>query len=68
MYFDSLSIEYIPQEVLIKMKDKSITHNIFRIPSDDSSISGFYCIGFIEYLLQEKSTYSLLASIKRMTR
>ena len=36
MYFDSLSIEYIPQEVLIKIKDKSITHNIFRIPSDDS--------------------------------
>ena len=30
-YFDSFRIEYIPQEVLNKIKDKSITHNIFGI-------------------------------------
>ena len=34
VYFDSLRIEYIPQEVLNQIKDKSITHNIFRIQSD----------------------------------
>ena len=28
--FDSFGIDYIPQEVL-KVKNKSITHNIFRI-------------------------------------
>ena len=28
--FDSFGIEYIPQEVLNKTRDKSITHNIFR--------------------------------------
>ena len=31
VYFDSFGIEYIPQEVLNKIKDKSIAHNIFRI-------------------------------------
>ena len=31
MYFDSFEIEYIPQEVLNKIKEKSIAHNIFRI-------------------------------------
>ena len=31
VYFDSLWIEYIPQEVLNKIKDKSTNHNIFRI-------------------------------------
>ena len=31
VYFDSFGIEYIPQEVLNKLKDKSITRNIFRI-------------------------------------
>ena len=31
IYFDSFGTEYIPQEVLKKIKDKSITHNIFRI-------------------------------------
>ena len=29
-------IEFIPQEILNKIKDKSITHNIFRIQGDDS--------------------------------
>ena len=29
-YFDSFGIEYIPQEVLNKIKDKPITHKIFR--------------------------------------
>ena len=29
--FDSFGTEYIPQEVLNKIKDKSITHNIFKI-------------------------------------
>ena len=31
VYFDSFGIQYIPQEVLNKSKDKSITHNVFRI-------------------------------------
>ena len=42
--FDSFTIEYIPQEVLHKIKDKSITHSIFRIRSDVSTMCGFYCI------------------------
>ena len=47
-------IEYTPQEVLNKIRDKSITHNIFRIEDDDSIICEFYCIAFIEYMLAEK--------------
>ena len=31
VYFVSFGIEYIPQEVLNKIKDKSITPNIFRL-------------------------------------
>ena len=31
VYFDLFGIEYIPQEVLNKINDKLITHNIFRI-------------------------------------
>ena len=38
MDFDYFRGEYIPQEVLIKIKDKSITHNIFRIQDCDSII------------------------------
>ena len=31
VYFDSFGIEYIPQEALNKIRDKSLTHNIFRM-------------------------------------
>ena len=31
LYFDSFETEYIPQEVLSKIKDKSITHDVLRI-------------------------------------
>ena len=40
--FDSLEIEHISQEVLNKIKDKSITHNIFRIQDNESIRCGFY--------------------------
>ena len=55
VYFDSFGIEYIPQEVLNKIKDKPITHNIFVIQDKEFIICGFYCIAFIEYLLAGKS-------------
>ena len=36
IYFHSFGIEYIPQEVLNKIEDKSITHNIFKIQDNES--------------------------------
>ena len=55
VYFDSFGIEYIPQEVLNKIRDNWITHNIFRIPDNESIMCGFYCITFIEYMLVGKT-------------
>ena len=54
VYFDSFRIEYIHQEVLNKIKDKSITHNTFRIQDNESIMSRFCYIAFIEYMLVEK--------------
>ena len=48
--FDTLRIEYILPEVLNKIRDKSITHNIFRIQDDDSNVYGFHFTTFIEYI------------------
>ena len=57
VYFDSFGIEYIPQEVLHKIRDKSITLNLFRIQGDDSIMCGFSCIAFIEYMLPGKTLF-----------
>ena len=45
LYFDSFEIKYIPRGVLNIMMDKFISHNIFRIQSDDSVMCGLYCTG-----------------------
>ena len=55
IYFDSFGIEYISQEVLNKVKDKSINHNIFRTKDNEFIMCGFYCVVFIEYMLSRKS-------------
>ena len=55
VYFDSSGIEYILQEVLSKIQDKSITRNIFRIQDNDSVMYGFHCILFIKYMLARKT-------------
>ena len=48
-------IEYVPQEVSNKIKDKSVTHDILRIQDKDSIMCGFYCIPLIEYMLLGKA-------------
>ena len=47
IYFASFRIEYIPQEVLNAITDKSFTHNILRKQDNKSIICGFYCITLI---------------------
>ena len=55
IYFHSFEIEYIPQEVLNKIKDKQITHNIFRIQDNESIMCGFYYIAFIECVCRKNN-------------
>ena len=42
MYFDSFEVEYIPQQVQNKIKDKSIAHNIVRILDDNYVMCRIY--------------------------
>ena len=53
-YFNSFVIDYIPQEVINKIQDTSITHNIFKIQPDDFIMCGFSCIAFIAYMIARK--------------
>ena len=55
IYFDSFGTEYIPQELLNKIKDTSITHNTFRMQDNESIMCGFYFIAFAEYMLARKT-------------
>ena len=55
IYFDSFGIEYIPQEVLKKIKENSITHNVFRIQDNESIMCELHIMAFIEYKLSGKT-------------
>ena len=44
---------YPTQDVVRKINDKSITHRLFRIQSENSILSGFYCIASIKYMIAE---------------
>ena len=57
----------IPLEVLNKIRDKLITHNIFRIQDNESFMCVFYCIAFIKYMLAEKTLLSYTDFFLRMT-
>ena len=54
VYFDSFGTEYIPLELLNKIRAKSVTLNIFRIQDNECIICGFYCNAFIEHMLAGK--------------
>ena len=54
-YFDSFGVEHIPKGIKEFIKNKSIKTNIFRVQAYDSMMCGYFCIGFINFMLEGKS-------------
>ena len=54
-YFDSFGVEHIPKEIKTFIGNKNIKTNIFGIQVYDSIMCGYFCIGFIDFMLKEKN-------------
>ena len=55
-YFNSFGVEHIPKEINAFInRSLSITTNIFRIQAYDSIMCGYFCIGFIDFMLAGKT-------------
>ena len=54
IYFDSFGVEHILKEIKAFINNKNIT-NIFRIQAYDSIMCGYFCIGFIDFMLAGKT-------------
>ena len=54
-YFDSFGVEHIPKEIKIFIKNKNIKTNIFRIHAYHSIMCGYFCIAFIDFMVNGKS-------------
>ena len=52
-YFDSFGVDRIPKEIKKFINNnKSIIANIFRTQAYDSVMCGYFCIGFIDFMLK----------------
>ena len=54
-YFDTFGVEHIPKEIKAFIGHSlSIKTNIFRKQAYDSIMCGYFCIGFIDFMLAGK--------------
>ena len=54
IYFDSFGAEHIPEEVKEFIGNENITANIFQVQANNSGMCGYFCIGFIGFMLADK--------------
>ena len=52
--FDSFGAEHIPKEIKAFINNNNIKTNTFRIQAYDSIMCGYFCIGFIDFILAGK--------------
>ena len=62
-YFDSFGVEHIPKEIIKFISrplssaslSKNVIANVFRIQAYDSIMCGYFCIGFINFMIKGKT-------------
>ena len=54
VYFNSFGVEQVPEEIKEFVRNKNIIANIFRVQANNSVMCGYFCIGFIDFMLAGK--------------
>ena len=52
--FDSFGVEHVPEDVKEFVENKNIIANIFCIQANNCVMCGYFCIGFIDFMLASK--------------
>ena len=55
VYFDIFGVEHIPEEIKLFIRNKNIKANIYRVQANDSVMCGYFCTGFIDFMLAGKT-------------
>ena len=53
-YFDSFGVEHILEEIIKLIGNKNVVTNIYRVKAYDWIICGYFCVGFIDFMLKGK--------------
>ena len=54
VYFDSFGFEHVPEEIKDFIGHKNIILNILQVQANNSVMHGYFCIGFIDFVLAGK--------------
>ena len=57
--FDNSGVEHIPKRIKKFIGNKNIKPNIHRMQANDSIMSKYFCIAFIDFILKGKSLLEL---------
>ena len=56
VYFASFGVEHVPAEIKEFIGNQNIMANIFRVQANNSVMFGYFCIGFIDFMLVGKKS------------
>ena len=54
-YFESFGVEHVPEEMKEFIGNKNMKVNIFRVKANNSVMCGYFCIGFIDFMLADRN-------------
>ena len=60
IYFDSLGVEHFPKEIKKLIGNRNKVTNIYRVQAYDSIKCGYFCIGFIDFMLKGKNLFDYI--------
>ena len=50
-----ICVEHIPEEIKKLICNRNIKANIYRVQANNSVMCGYFCIGFIDFMLSDKT-------------
>ena len=59
VYLNSFGVEYVPEKTKEFVGNKNIKANVFRVQANNSIMCGYFCIGFIDFMLARKKLTDL---------
>ena len=54
VYFNSFGVEHVSEKIKKFIGNENIKANIFRVQANNSILCGYFCIGFIDFMLASK--------------
>ena len=64
VYFDSFTVEHVPEQIKEFVGNKNIKGNIFQAKANNSVMCGYFCIEFIDFTLAGKTLTDFTSIIK----